>query len=220
MVGRIYLKDRFLANFVTTPLWESYKYSITKIMVNPFLSKKKEASEKAWMVIYTRSKWEKKVDRLLKEKGVESFCPLVKTNRRWADRNMLVELPLFTSYLFVNISPAEQSMVRETMGVINFIYYSGKPATVDKEDIERIKTIVGKYKDVETISIRELSTGDRIKITQGALANLEGEVIEVKGKSVLISIRQLDCILIAKVAVNQNIIIANPGVGAALAVRA
>lgn len=188
-------------------------------MNNPFVTRK-EASEKTWMVIYTRSKWEKKVDRLLKEKGIESFCPLVKTNRKWADRNMLVEIPLFTSYLFVHIAASEQSLVRETMGVINFIYYNGKPATVDKCDIERIRSIIGKYKDIETISIRELSTGDRIKITQGALADLEGEVIEVKGKSVLISIRQLDCVLIAKVAVNQNIIFANPGVGAALAVRA
>jgi len=192
---------------------------MTRIMNKPFLSRK-DSNEKAWMVIYTRSKWEKKVDRLLKEKGVESFCPLVRTNRKWADRNMLVDLPLFTSYLFVHISPVEQSLVRETMGVINFIYYSGKPAVVDNSDIDRIRTIVGKYKDVETISIRELSSGDRIKITQGALANLEGEVIEVKGKSVLISIRQLDCVLIAKVAVNQNILITNPDAGAAVAVRA
>lgn len=189
-------------------------------ITNKPLPSKKETSEKAWMVIYTRSKWEKKVDRLLKEKGVESFCPLVRTNRKWADRNMLVELPLFTSYLFVRISSSEQSLVRETMGVINFIYYSGRPAVVDNCDIERIRAIVGKYKDVETVSIRELSTGDRIKITQGALANLEGEVIEVRGKSVLISIRQLDCVLIARVAVNQNILITNPGVGTAAAVRA
>lgn len=214
-----YSEGCFLANFVTTPPRTSYQKCYNRIMNNPFVTRK-EASEKTWMVIYTRSKWEKKVDRLLKEKGIESFCPLVKTNRKWADRNMLVEIPLFTSYLFVHIAASEQSLVRETMGVINFIYYNGKPATVDKCDIERIRSIIGKYKDIETISIRELSTGDRIKITQGALADLEGEVIEVKGKSVLISIRQLDCVLIAKVAVNQNIIFANPGVGAALAVRA
>ncbi|MGV3705075.1 MAG: UpxY family transcription antiterminator [Arcticibacter sp.] len=219
MVGKVLIGGFFLSIFVTLISSKTENYTMTRIMNKPFLSKK-DSNVKAWMVIYTRSKWEKKVDRLLKEKGVESFCPLVRTNRKWADRNMLVDLPLFTSYLFVHISPFEQSLVRETMGVINFIYYSGKPAVVDNSDIDRIRMIVGKYKDVETISIRDLSSGDRIKITQGALANLEGEVIEVKGKSVLISIRQLDCVLIAKVAVNQNILITNPGAGAAVAVRA
>lgn len=188
--------------------------------MNGTLHTKNEGLKKTWMVVYTRSKWEKKVDRLLKEKGVECFCPLIKTSRKWADRNTTVEMPLFSSYLFVRIHPLEQNKVRETMGITNFIYYCGKPAIVNDFDIERIRQIVDNYKDVETLSIRDFSPGDRIKITQGAFMNCEGEIMEIKGKSVLISIQQLDCVLIAKVSVNQNIIFANSIAGTALAAQA
>jgi len=54
-----------------------------------------------WMVLYTRSRWEKKVDKLLKEQNIISYCPVVKTSKQWADRSKTVEIPLFNSYLFV-----------------------------------------------------------------------------------------------------------------------
>src|SRR5690606_39358625 len=72
---------------------------------------------KNWYVVYTRSRWEKKTDLLLKEKSIQSFCPIVKTRRKWADRNKVVEFPLFSSYLFVYADPREQVQVRQTAGV-------------------------------------------------------------------------------------------------------
>lgn len=188
--------------------------------MNKLLPIRNETLRRTWMVIYTRSKWEKKVDQVLKKNGIESYCPLVKTNRRWADRNMVVEIPLFNSYLFVRVNQIEQTKVRETLGVVNFIYYCGKPAMVNDYEIEQIRNAVDNYKDVETLSIRDLNTGDRIKITNGALADCVGEVMEVQGKSVLVSIKQLDCVLVAKVVVNRNIKFATPSPLSALAGQA
>jgi hypothetical protein len=37
--------------------------------------------DSSWMVIYTRSRWEKKVDKLLQNKKIRSFCPTVKSKR-------------------------------------------------------------------------------------------------------------------------------------------
>ena len=54
-----------------------------------------------WYAIYTRPRWEKKVDLLLKDQGLESYCPLNKVKRKWSDRIKLVEEPLFKSYVFV-----------------------------------------------------------------------------------------------------------------------
>ncbi|WP_448634547.1 UpxY family transcription antiterminator [Pedobacter panaciterrae] len=80
-----------------------------------------------WYVIYTRPRWEKKVDELLKLQGITSYCPVRKVKNKWADRIKEVELPLFNSYVFVYIDPREELKVRVTLGVMNFVYYMGKP---------------------------------------------------------------------------------------------
>ena len=58
---------------------------------------------KRWHVIYTKSKWEKKVEGLLLKSGIESWCPVQKKERQWSDRKKIIEEPLFRSYVFVKI---------------------------------------------------------------------------------------------------------------------
>ena len=63
--------------------------------------------EKKWLVVYTRPRWEKKVDTLLKQQGIESYCPVRQVQSQWADRKKEVDLPLFNSYVFVYVTEAE-----------------------------------------------------------------------------------------------------------------
>lgn len=163
---------------------------------------------KNWMVVYTRSKWEKKVDHLLQEKGIESFCPVIKKERQWADRKKIVEFPLFNSYLFVKVNNKEELAVRETLGVVNFIYHSGKPATVREEVIQKIQEYLNVYPDLETVSISHLRIGDKVKIKEGLFSDHLGEVVKIEGKNVLMIIEQLDCALTTKVNV-ENISLIN-----------
>ena len=81
-----------------------------------------------WFAIYTRPRWEKKVNHLLLQKGIESYCPLNKVRRKWSDRIKTIEEPLFKSYVFVRIADEERTPVRMTNGVVNFVYWNGKPA--------------------------------------------------------------------------------------------
>ncbi|WP_041536968.1 UpxY family transcription antiterminator [Pseudopedobacter saltans] len=156
---------------------------------------------KQWFVIYTRTRWEKKVDTLLKQKGIDSYCPLKKVRSKWADRIKTVELPLFTSYVFVNINYKEELKVRQTHGVINFIYYMGKPAVVRNQEIEEIQDILVKNREIEVSSIRDLNIGDRVLIKNGALFNQEGNIVQVAGKTVLMLLNNLDCAIYTRVPV-------------------
>jgi transcription antitermination factor NusG len=92
-----------------------------------------------WFVIYTRPRWEKKVHSLLLAKGVESYCPLHKVRRKWSDRIKLVEEPLFKSYVFVKVDEAGRTLVRMTDGVVNFVYWNGKPASIKEKEIQTIR---------------------------------------------------------------------------------
>ena len=70
-----------------------------------------------WYAIYTRPRWEKKVNHLLLQKGVESYCPLNKVRRKWSDRIKIIEEPLFKSYVFVKVAESDRTEIRMTDGV-------------------------------------------------------------------------------------------------------
>lgn len=155
---------------------------------------------RSWRVIYTRPRWEKKVDLLLKAQGIESYCPLRREYHTWADRRKLVELPLFSSYVFVYSNIKEDIQIRQTLGVINFILFHNKPATISPEEISRIRYLNDNYSEIEVVNINQLAPGDRVLIKNGALENKEGEVLKVQGKNILMALDNLGCIILAKVA--------------------
>ena len=83
----------------------------------------KKPEEKKWHVIYTKSKWEKKVDELLMQSGFESWCPVKMEERRWTDRKKIIYTPLFRSYVFVKASKEDYTKILSTIGVVNFLYF-------------------------------------------------------------------------------------------------
>jgi transcription antitermination factor NusG len=94
----------------------------------------------AWFAVYTKSRMEKKVALRLQEAGIEAYCPVSKKRKQWSDRKKWVEEPLFRSYVFVNIDLAKQSpIVRRTLGVVNFLYWLGKPAVIQDAEIMAIQ---------------------------------------------------------------------------------
>lgn len=143
-----------------------------------------------WLAIYSRPRWEKKVTQLLTEKGLESYCPLNKVRRKWSDRVKLVEEPLFKSYVFVRISDEDRTQVRMTPGVINFVYWNGKPAHIKDREINAIKQFLNDYENVMVEPI-DLRLNQRVKITTGPLMDQEGNIISMNRKTVRVSIESL-----------------------------
>lgn len=161
-------------------------------------------TSRKWRIVYTKSKWEKRSDLLLKRRGLNSFCPLIKTKRNWADRMKIVEMPLFSSYLFVYVNPLEEQQVLHVDGIISYVRDFGKHAELSKEEIENIGNLVNTYEDLECISIPNLQKGDKVSVDDGILFDLKGEVTEVRGKQVVMLMKSLDCGLIAKITVNSD----------------
>ena len=95
--------------------------------------------------LYTKPRWEKKVFRLLTERGMEAYCPLNKVRKKWSDRIKLVEEPLFKSYVFVHTDETGKADVRLVDGVLNFVYWNGKPAIVREKEINDIRRFLNEY---------------------------------------------------------------------------
>jgi transcription antitermination factor NusG len=132
-----------------------------------------------WHAVYTKPRWEKKVTELLSRKKIEHFCPLNKVQRQFNDRKKVVDEPLFTSYVFVHIDETEQIPVRLTDGIINFVYWLGRPAEVLNEEIQAIKEFLSDYKYVR-LEKTTVNLQDKVRVIGGPLVTQVGQVVSVK----------------------------------------
>jgi transcription antitermination factor NusG len=163
-------------------------------------------NDKKWYVLYSKPRCEKKIDISLINKGIESWCPLNKRESQWTDRKKIIEEPLFKSYVFVKISEDERQEVLITPGVLNFVYYLGKPAIIRDSEINNIK----KYLSDESLKI-EIVSGDvfkqdsKVRVSHGVFQDAEGTVIRGGNKKVYVQIESLEQVMV--VEFNSNYLI-------------
>jgi len=157
-------------------------------------------NEKKWFAIYTKPRWEKKVDTTLLKKGIESWCPLQKVERQWSDRKKVIEEPLFKSYVFVHISEDERADVLRTDGVLNYVYHLSKPAVIRQEEIDIVKLyLLEKDAKVTVQSWSSLQEDLKVVIKQGIFMNNTGTVVRVAGrKKVYVRLESLDQVMIVE----------------------
>lgn len=149
---------------------------------------------KNWYVVYTKPKWEKKVAEQLKEKGVECYCPLIIQVKQWSDRKKKIEVPLFNSYVFVQIEESNRNDVFLSTGVVRYLFWLGKPAIVRDEEIQTIK----KWLDgsqVNQITIEQYQVGDRVKVASGPFSSQEAIIQEVNKTHFVLVLESLGCVL-------------------------
>jgi transcription antitermination factor NusG len=158
----------------------------------------KMTDEKKWYVVYTKPRWEKKVHRLLDEKGLENYCPLNKVKKKWSDRMKTVHEPLFKSYVFVKIAEEEKAKARMINGVVNFVYWLGKPAVVRDSEIALIKKFMNEYENVQALPL-DLRENMKVRIDRGALINQEGRIIKLLNNKVQLVIENIGYSLVAVV---------------------
>ncbi len=145
------------------------------------------ATQPAWYVIYTAPRAEKKVYQRFLEDEIECYFPTYVTVRQWSDRKKNVEVPLFSSYIFVKISEFEMSKVLKVAGVVRFVYYLKRPATVREIEIERIRTFLRKTEGYRIT----VTKGDEVQIASGVMQGVDGVVMRVSKNKVVIRIEQL-----------------------------
>ncbi len=155
--------------------------------------------EKKWYAVYTKPRWEKKIDTALIKKGVESWCPLQKVEKQWSDRKKIIEDPLFKSYVFVRIDGTERTKVLMTDGLLNFVYYLGKPAVIKNEEVEIIKRYLAeKDATISVISKEGFTEDTKIKVNHGVFMGNEGTVLRGGRKKVYVKLESLGQVMVVE----------------------
>jgi transcription antitermination factor NusG len=106
---------------------------------------------------------------------MECFLPLFRSTHRWKNGcNVQVELPLFSSYLFVNISRSERVRVLEVPGVLSFVGPRGEPAQLPDVEIETLRSGLHLQKFEP---YNNLIVGQKVRIKSGSLMGLSGVLV-------------------------------------------
>lgn len=150
-----------------------------------------------WYAIYTKPRWEKKVAQKLQELDIESYCPCVTEVRQWSDRKKKVTSPLFKSYVFVRLAEKQRSLVFNVPGVVQYIFWLGKPAVIRDCEIDTIRQWLEDDR-VEDVEIGHLTEGDKITIASGSFKGREAVIDKVGKKRLRLLLKSLDCVINVK----------------------
>ena len=147
-----------------------------------------------WYVVYTKPKWEKKVAERLNEIGVTSYCPLIAKMSQWSDRKKKVNVPLFNSYIFVQLEEKDRNRIFEAPGVVRYLFWLGKPAVVKNTEIEAIQNWLSAPETYE-VSIDGWKKGDTIVLESGPFVSQSAVIKEVKQNHYVLILELLGCVL-------------------------
>jgi transcription antitermination factor NusG len=140
-----------------------------------------EYCEPRWYAAYTRANHEKRVSELFGGGRVEHFLPLYNSVRRWKDRRVTLEMPLFPGYVFVRIALRDRLRVLQIPGVARLVGFNGTPAALPSDEIEALRASLAE--GVKVQPHRYLVAGQRVSLRSGPLAGLAGILVRQKGRT-------------------------------------
>lgn len=132
-----------------------------------------------WFAAYTQPNHEKTVARQLTERAIPHFLPLYESVRRWKDRKMRLEVPLFPGYIFVSMRLQSRLSVIQLPSVIRLVGFGGEPVAIPEAELAAIRTCLEHNCSMEPHP--SLQVGQRARIRRGALAGIEGILLRRKG---------------------------------------
>ena len=136
-------------------------------------AKSPAVSDPPWYVIHARSKHEAKIEAALRKKGLEIFLPRITVRSRRQDRRVFLQVPLFSSYLFVQtvLEPSAYYQIIRLPGVVRLLG-NGHPKPVPSEQVESIKAVVASNRPYAPWDY--LQQGRKVRIMEGPLSGTIG----------------------------------------------
>jgi transcription termination/antitermination protein NusG len=152
-----------------------------------------QAGEGAWFACYTMVNRERKVEALLRQRGITSYVPVVQRLRQWHDRKKRIEQPLFPSYIFFRSTPGPLDHVLSTPGVAAVVRMAGRPVSIPHEEIENIARFARAIGESGQEPVRvTFEAGQHARILSGPFAGITGTVLAQRGGArVLVGVESL-----------------------------
>ena len=137
-------------------------------------------AEFPWYAVRTRSNFEKTASTVLASKGYPQYLPLYRVKRRWSDRVVNTELPLFPGYVFCRFDATQRLPILNTPGVFTIVGFGAEPTPIPDAEVEAIRVVLRSGLAAEPCPF--LREGQRVRIKRGSLEGLEGILLKKKNE--------------------------------------
>ena len=137
--------------------------------------------EPRWYAAYTCANHENRVSEQLAAREVEHFLPVYRSLRRWRDRRVELQLPLFPGYVFVRLRLQDRLRVLQIPSVARLVGFGGSPAALPDEEMEILRE--GLNSPLVPVPHPYLTVGRRVRVRSGPLAGMRGILLRRRGKA-------------------------------------
>lgn len=164
-----------------------------------------KAEQAHWYIAIVKNNTEKTVsDRLTKER-VEHYLPVQTVWRLWKNgRKAKVDRVVIRAIIFIHCTEAERRAIVRLPYIHRFMTdralrgesdLACPVAIVSDSEIQRLRFMLGQSDVPVEISECQYKKGDKVKVTRGSLAGLEGEVLSLNPRKseVTVSLQYFGC---------------------------
>jgi len=134
--------------------------------------------EPNWFAVFTVPRHEKRVEEHFRMREIESFLPVYEKRRQWKDGSKgMLQIPLFSNYIFVRIGPHGRAPVLKVPGVRSIVSSGPRPLPVSDYYIKWLREGI-RHKKIEPHPY--MTAGTKVRIRSGVMAGMEGVLLRKK----------------------------------------
>src|SRR5438445_1799384 len=137
-----------------------------------------EYIEPRWYAVQTYANHEKRVLEQFERRTVEGYLPEYTSVRRWKDRRVRLDLPLFPGYVFVHLALRDRLRVLQTPSVVRLVGFGGQPSPLEDQEIDALRRAFSRDMLIEPHPY--LTVGQRVRVKTGPLEGLQGILVRKK----------------------------------------
>jgi transcription antitermination factor NusG len=135
-----------------------------------------DEGDQKWFALVVKSRHEKAVAGLLKEKGFDSWVPTEKKTHRYQSAIKTSDIPLFPGYVFCRFDGTIRLPVLSTPGVVHVVSAGSHLLPVDDIEITSLRTAV--ERNAPLCPSVFLEGGSRVRIAEGPFEGVTGVVVK------------------------------------------
>lgn len=139
-------------------------------------------TNKNWVVLYTKSRREKKVADFCNMSGISNYLPLERRIRQYGGKRVMSTVPLFPGYLFCCCNGKERYNLLMTHQIARVIPVTNQLSLL--QDLEKI--YIAQNAVLNLKPCKHLKIGQKVEIVSGPLTGYIGIIERIKGKKRLV----------------------------------
>lgn len=140
--------------------------------------------DKRWLCVQVKSGVEFRSALCLNERGYETFVPVFEQKRQWSDRAKIVQVPLFTGYVFLRFNANSNYLAVTAPGVLRFVGTRKMPIPIEDSEIEALQFTTQAGLTCGPCAF--LEAGQEVEVRLGPMVSVRGKIVRFKNKQRLI----------------------------------